>query len=490
MKSAVFKFAALLVTSFVVLCPSNSSAAEFRLAIDTINGYLYTFTEMAVGNLADANDSSLVNGKSVGRFSFLISYDAQCLSFVEARKGSMLVEQGWQSFGYQTGVNGAQGLVRITAVADTGGANSPPILPRANRGEWVVLKFRTTNDRTFNGLCCPVNWHWLDCQDNVLADSTGNATWVADSLFSSQGFPVDLSTSFSTDVSRCDTVLGNSSKRFAVFSNGHICLSGCDCIDDRGDLNLNGLAYEIGDYTLYRDYFVYGGTVFSQNPTHRQSQIAASEVNGDDLPLRVSDLVHLARIISGETNPPPKINPSVTTDTARVIAIQSFDRLMVRVNSPQDIHGAFLRFDFSGTAGAPVKLDSAENLDFAYGLSSNEVRILLPPSEDLDTPRIPAGNRSILLIPFIGSVQAMESQGSNYGGWELPASISIIRNRGDLNGDLQFTPSDAVLELQCVFLGGNCSLDLADINCDGGLSPADVLEILFAVFQKTQLPCM
>lgn len=491
MKSSSFRFSLLLATIFIVVPSFSASTTEFRIAIDTIRGYLYSFTEIAIRNQTDANDSSLVNGKSVGRFSLLISYETECLTFVEARKGSMLVEQDWESFNYQAEVNGTQGLIRITAIADTNENDSFPHLPRANQGEWVVLKFRTTNDRTLMGQCCPVNWYWLDCQDNVLSDSTGNASWVVDTLFTSSGSLVDLSSFFPTDVSRCDTILGPASKRFVVFSDGHVCLLGCGCIDDRGDLNLNGVAYEIADYILYQEYFVYGDSVFSTDPQRRQGQIAASEVNGDDLTLHVSDLVFLARIITGDANPLPKSVSGSLVDSADFQIVRAVDRLTVWVNSAIDISGVFLRFNISGTPGTPEKLYRAQNLDLGYMVSSNELRLLLsPPLTPYDSSKIPVGNWPILSIPFVGDLQEIEIQASNHSGQELAATASLIQTRGDLNADRSLSPADVVLELTCVFLLSNCSLGLADLNCDSALSPTDVMEILNAVFLAAPLSCL
>jgi hypothetical protein len=62
--------------------------------------------------------------------------------------------------------------------------------------------------------------------------------------------------------------------------------------------------------------------------------------------------------------------------------------------------------------------------------------------------------------------------------------------KGDINNDTNLTPSDIVLELNCIFLGsGDCSLCFADVNCDGLLTPADVVVELNAVFLGAAFPC-
>jgi len=76
---------------FLVLSAGGAAAgsdAKFRLAIDTIRAVPGTSVELGINNLVDAMDSSLANGKSVGGFSLLFSYDCACLQFLSARKGA------------------------------------------------------------------------------------------------------------------------------------------------------------------------------------------------------------------------------------------------------------------------------------------------------------------------------------------------------------------------------------------------------------------
>ncbi|MGH8003689.1 MAG: Ig domain-containing protein, partial [Limisphaerales bacterium] len=62
--------------------------------------------------------------------------------------------------------------------------------------------------------------------------------------------------------------------------------------------------------------------------------------------------------------------------------------------------------------------------------------------------------------------------------------------KGDLNLDGALCPSDAVLMLNCVFLGtGSCPLSVADLNCSEDLSPADAVLELNGVFLGAGLPC-
>lgn len=69
-----------------------------------------------------------------------------------------------------------------------------------------------------------------------------------------------------------------------------------------------------------------------------------------------------------------------------------------------------------------------------------------------------------------------------------PACSGTIR--GDMNVDGNFSGTDVVLMLNCVFLGtGVCDLCFADVNCDGILTGPDVILELHRVFLGTVLPC-
>ncbi len=64
--------------------------------------------------------------------------------------------------------------------------------------------------------------------------------------------------------------------------------------------------------------------------------------------------------------------------------------------------------------------------------------------------------------------------------------------RGDLNKDLVVNPEDIVYQVNYVFLGlhpPETRLEAADLNCDGGLSAADLVLLLLIVYLSDPLPC-
>jgi hypothetical protein len=74
----------------------------------------------------------------------------------------------------------------------------------------------------------------------------------------------------------------------------------------RGDINGNGIAYEIADAVMFSNYFVIGLAAFG---SHVDASISASDVNRDDVPLRVADFVYLVRVVIGDALPYDHVSP-------------------------------------------------------------------------------------------------------------------------------------------------------------------------------------
>jgi hypothetical protein len=109
-------------------------------------------------------------------------------------------------------------------------------------------------------------------------------------------------------------------ERIVAFQNGGIDIACADSIDARGDINLNGLEYEIADAVMFTNYFIQGvkafadctglsGAPLSACLERQQGSIAASDTNADGLALTVADLVYLIRVIVGDAVPYDKTTP-------------------------------------------------------------------------------------------------------------------------------------------------------------------------------------
>jgi hypothetical protein len=301
---------------------------------------------------------------------------------------------------------------------NNGGAH--PNLTRVNQGQWAVLKFRISNDRTLAGQCCQISWFWFDCTDNTVSDSTGNVLYVVDSLYTSSGAPVNLATAFPNNVANCDQFSGGpnkpSPKKRLIFCNGAICVPTPEEIDDRGDINLNGLGYEIADAVLYENYFIYGPGVLQPDP-QKQAQIAASDVNGDGTPLSVADLVALIRVLTGDANPLPRINPAA--GAVSIAMTSSGSDVTVEARSISDLGGLYLKFKVNGSVGNLEVSEAAAGMTVKSNLDGDMLSVLVF-SEGQN--RIAPNAGAIFTVNVNGSIELVESEAADYYGIALPTS--------------------------------------------------------------------
>ncbi|MFQ5498643.1 MAG: T9SS type A sorting domain-containing protein [Candidatus Zixiibacteriota bacterium] len=82
-----------------------------------------------------------------------------------------------------------------------------------------------------------------------------------------------------------------------TFVNGGIDLACNDSVHPGGDLNLNGIPYEMADAVVYINLFVFG---FPCHWVPCPELIRESDVNRDGIALSVADFVELIRIILGD----------------------------------------------------------------------------------------------------------------------------------------------------------------------------------------------
>ncbi len=257
-----------------------------------------------------------------GGYDLLVAYDNSALVALGANPGSFIEGCGWEYFTYRFGANGncnggcPSGLLRVVAIAEVNNGLNHPLCYGPGTTDPVELAeicFNVSNDRTLECQFAPVRFFWVDCGDNTLADQTGDTLFVSETVLDyanptpindgSAGFPTYLGTQ-----PEC-LVGGGAGKPTPIacltFQNGGVDIICADSIDARGDINLNGVDNEIADAVMLTEYFVSGLSAFAP---HEDGSVAASEINGDGIPLTVADLVYLVRIIVGDALPLPKLS--------------------------------------------------------------------------------------------------------------------------------------------------------------------------------------
>ncbi len=79
-------------------------------------------------------------------------------------------------------------------------------------------------------------------------------------------------------------------------------------ISSPGDINCNGVAYEIADAVMFSNFFITGPAAFGPTALdHQDASIAASDCNFDGIALSVSDYVYLVRAVVGDAVPYAKV---------------------------------------------------------------------------------------------------------------------------------------------------------------------------------------
>ncbi len=265
--------------------------------------------------------------EGIGGFDLLIAYDQTALAFQVAFEGQIYADCGWEYFTFRQGPFGncgngcPSGMVRIIGVAEQ---NDGPHHPTCDVNTLPVtlatMRFLVSDDRNLECQYVPVRFYWIDCGDNTISNIAGTQLYISAKVFdfdlAFNPDPIDNGTvGFPTFQGAQNFCLENpmEGKPLAIrnidFINGGVDIICAEDIDARGDLNLNNLAYEIADAVMFTNYFIEGLSAFE----YVEGAIAASDVNADGIPLTVSDLVYLLRVVVGDAIAYPKLNPMVSS---------------------------------------------------------------------------------------------------------------------------------------------------------------------------------
>ena len=241
-------------------------------------------------------------------------------------EGDFFTACGWEYFTYRYGANGncggggcPSGIVRIVGMAELNdGANHPDCFDNSGNGETqlALLNFLVANNYTLECQYLPIRFIWYDCGDNALSSVTGDTLLLSRNVYDYVGsggmdtyvlldeepvFP-----GYYGAMDECFYGSGFPDKPLPIphvdFYNGGVDVICSDSIDAPGDINLNGIAYEIADAVMFTNYFIEGLGAFGD---HVDGSIAASDVNKDGIALTVSDLVYLVRVVVGDALPYP-----------------------------------------------------------------------------------------------------------------------------------------------------------------------------------------
>jgi hypothetical protein len=277
------------------------------------------------------------------------------------------------------------------------------------RNNVICMTFYVTGDQNFTESCLHVGFCSYDCGDNTISSKDGYTLFLPAS-------GATLGPDY--DVEACLLAKPDHfANPFIIFCTGAICIDTPP--DDRGDINLNGIANEVADAVLFSNYFMYGPSVW--DPTWFEVQIFATDVNNDGLTLTIADLVYLIRIITGDEQPFPgdNQNPKVSpyANAVDVLTDVRNGSMTVSTNASVDLGGALLVYRYSNlTVGEAVF--NAEGMATKSRASNGELRIVIYPDAAAEGSKISSGINNLLTIPVEGNgtIELVESQFSDANG--------------------------------------------------------------------------
>jgi hypothetical protein len=322
----------------------------------------------------------------IGGFDLLMAYDRSALNFQKVTEGPLFTQCGYEYITYRTWFWPSYephffwgGIIRVIAIADN---NNGAVHPDWQCAEAMkptpgnplllfTIDFVVTQNSTYECQFAPIYFFWTDCGDNTISSVSGDTLFVSREVY---GFDLvgeisDPTTGFPTYTGVQDECLvdpdGAGPKlpplQFIDFLGGGVDIACADELDDRGDMNLNGVANEIADAVVFANYFIYG---FSALHINLNGQIAASDVNADGLTLTVGDLVYLIRVIVGDAPAYPKLAP--------VEAAYTIKSGVVSVDAEMGAALVVVENDVT-----PTLLAENMEMKYAYNAEENVTRVLV-----------------------------------------------------------------------------------------------------------------
>ena len=342
----------------------------------------------------------------IGGFDFLISYDPTALTALKAEAGE-LVDTEFEYFTYRldplcAGGGCPTGMIQVVGMRESndGVINTAP--PVTGPGELVKLFFRVSEDLTLGCQFVPIRFFWRDCSDNTLSDESGNILYLGLHVYDFEGTEITDPTEYgySGPMDYCYEVVSvdpfKAPLGAILFQNGGIKIICPDDIDDRGDINLNGIRNEVADAVVFTNYFIYGLGAFTINIA---GQTAASDVNADGRPLSVADLVYLIRIIVGDALPIGKLIPGDPVTVA-------YNGQVVDLLGTTDVGAIRLVFD---DEVIPSLADQASHMQIKYAHVDGRTNVLL---YSMDRGYLAAGTA----LNIEGRANLVDAEASDYFG--------------------------------------------------------------------------
>ena len=224
------------------------------------------------------------------------------------------------------------------------------------------------------------NFYTENCTDNTLSSCDGYTVWGPNS----SSAPVNTCPERADDLRVINLIDGASIGYQEVLS---------------GDINLNGVPYEVGDAIVFINYLLYGPDVLI-DPSR---QTFASDVNRDGMPWTIADLVMLINIINGYQQPLASAAPAFSEASADVsIPEKAAAEIPVSATFDVPLGGAYFVFNYDNKnleIGTPTLSNRAQNMTLASHVENGKLKVVI---YSLDGERLEPGSGPLFSIPLSG----------------------------------------------------------------------------------------
>jgi len=449
----------LTLTAIVIMAAGAApdvGAAPFAFVIDTVRN-------VPLGSAISIPVLKSAGSDPVYGFDFLIQFDAGALTLTGVNPGSVFDIPGaneWESFNFSVDSAGSPvGLIHVVAVADlANGAHHPVDYHLANDAVLFTLDFSLTDDTTYDCNWLPVQFYWTDCSDNMLAlDSLGMTLGISDRVYvwlgqysevtePGYGFPGIYGAQ-----NECLSAPGVT--RVIDYYSGGVDVHCSDAIDNTGDVNANGIPYEVADFVMFTNYFLYGTSAFGDHPDWSR---LASDINYDGNGLQCEDLIYLYRVLNGAANPP--IGP-ISLDTMAVIFTQDDDAKTVTLDYPDSL--AALRLVFDGEITPTINVNPTGFSSYYMLVDGRTIVMILPEVPPNLTPNLP--QQFVVdgpILTYTGSALLTEANVADFNDRVFPTQIQSFG--GDLTvpytfeiGEIPNTAPGNIIQIPVVKTNGS-----------------------------------
>ena len=345
-----------------------SQVALYTLTLDSVSAF--------PGEDVDF-DISLDNKFRITSFNLLFNYDPSALSLLSLSNEETRSED-FEYFNVQNNDNSVPGNVRILGVVDLGGETT---LPAAD-GVIARARFHTSGELAFAGMRIPIWFRFLDApvnEDNTLTDSSG------------------------VRIQQADIVCHDGQVK--IHDIGQIRI---------GDINLNGIAAEIGDVIYFSNYFI--------NPSlyhFNALQYANSDVNQDNIAATVSDLVALINLVV-KGNAASKAG-AAEEQTAVVTADASGGKTAFGYEASFEMGGALIELVTSSGAENLTVTGVHDDMDLVYIGSGDRLTVLL---YSLRGAVMPAGETGMFTVSGLHDFEIKRLQLGSADGQLVEAAMA------------------------------------------------------------------